>query len=120
MSENDSEDPVQETEEKKKWSIRREPAVQFLLRGLAISLPSVLTIVIVIWVLNGVNNYIVQPTSYAVQWSIAQFVDESVPAKELVFVPGQPEVKYCDANYLWKPEDARRLNEWFAELPGFR
>ncbi|QDU79061.1 hypothetical protein Pla110_07650 [Polystyrenella longa] len=113
MSETDSDTSPEEPEEKKKWSIRKEPAVQFLLRGLAISLPSILTIVILIWVLNGINTYIIQPTSYAVQWSLAQFVDNSVKTDNLLMVTGQPEIDYCGDNYLWEADAAKRLNEWF-------
>lgn len=115
MSAESPEDTSENQEEDKKWSFRKEPAVQFALRGLAISLPPVLTIVILIWVLNGVNNYIIKPTSFMVQWTMAQLVDDSISTNGLQAVTGQPALEYCGTNYLFHQEMAERLNEWSEE-----
>jgi uncharacterized membrane protein len=43
----------------------------FFLRGLAIILPPVLTLLILLWALNGINTYVVQPVNSVVRYSVA-------------------------------------------------
>lgn len=62
---------------------RAVTAGQFVLRGLAISLPPILTLVILIWVLRGIYDYIISPASATVRFSIASAIDESVPVDNL-------------------------------------
>jgi uncharacterized membrane protein len=44
----------------------------FFLRGLAIILPPILTIVILLWAANAFNNYIIYPINTAVRYAVAQ------------------------------------------------
>lgn len=74
--------------------------LQFVLRGLAISLPSVLTVVILIWVLRGVNSYIIYPATSAMKWVLAQSHDRSLATETLVKLSGGPELEGCGRNYL--------------------
>mgnify|MGYP002624783052 CR=1 FL=1 len=78
----------------------RHPAIRFFLRGLAISLPTILTIVILLWLANGVNTYIIRPTAAAVKYVFATVVDESVSADSLTTPANRPELPFCDRNYL--------------------
>ncbi|REJ80336.1 MAG: DUF502 domain-containing protein [Planctomycetota bacterium] len=84
----------------------QRPALRFFLRGLAISLPTILTIVIVLWLVTGVNRYIIQPTAAAVKYVFAAVVDESVAADSLVVLRNRPELEYCGRNYSVTPETA--------------
>lgn len=77
--------------------------IHFVLRGLAISLPLILTIVIFIWVLRGVNAYLIYPATSAVKWVLAQGVDESIDAAPLVKLPLAPELEGCGKNYVVTP-----------------
>ena len=56
---------------------------QFVLRGLAISLPPILTLVILLWVARGVYDYIVAPASNSVRYVIGTAIDNSEPVKDL-------------------------------------
>jgi uncharacterized membrane protein len=73
---------------------------KFVLRGLAIALPTVLTIVILIWVLWGVNTYVIYPATAAMKWALAQKLDESVDSQPLVKLPAGPELEHAGRNYL--------------------
>lgn len=88
---------------------RRQTMHQVFLRGLAISLPAILTIVILLWLIGGVTAYIVNPTTASVKWVIAQFVDQSVDIshENLVKLEDGPPLPHCGENYLV----AKRLNE---------
>lgn len=74
--------------------------LHFVLRGLAISLPSVVTVVILLWVVRGINTYIVFPTTSAMKWVLAQGLDSSVPATGLVKLSGGPPLELCEHGYL--------------------
>ncbi|MCA9089998.1 MAG: DUF502 domain-containing protein [Planctomycetaceae bacterium] len=80
---------------------KQEPSpTQIFLRGLAASLPAVLTIVILLWVLNGVNGYIIQPATWTVKFLLAQGVSEAVPSNSLLHLEAAPPLEYCDSGYL--------------------
>ena len=80
---------------------RTQTVRQVFLRGLAISLPAILTIVILLWLIGGINDYIIQPTTTLVKWSIASVVDKSVPLTDnLVKLDNGPPLKYVGVNYL--------------------
>lgn len=66
---------------------RAASAGQFVLRGLAISLPPILTLVILIWVTRGIYDYIIGPASATVRYTIGSLIDESVPADTLRPLP---------------------------------
>lgn len=78
---------------------QRPTASRFVLRGLAIVLPPILTIVILIWMVGVINDYIIAPTSYVVRFTIAQFVDESRPTDELVGWDRLPPLEFWGRNY---------------------
>jgi len=84
---------------------------RFFLRGLAISLPPILTLVIVIWVAGIVNNYIIVPTTTTVRYCIAYFTDDSQPRDNFVEVENLPPLEYCRKEYLVSKE---RANEFAA------
>ena len=75
---------------------------RFFLRGLATSLPPILTLVILLWVARGVNTYIVYPASATVRYVIAKFIDDSLPPDStgLVELPNAPPLEYVGRNYL--------------------
>lgn len=79
---------------------RKTTATQFFLRGLAISLPPVLTLLILLWIAQGIYGYVINPISTVVQYTIAQFIDASVPKADLVRLRGLPELEYCGRDYL--------------------
>ena len=56
---------------------------QFVLRGLAISLPPILTLVILLWVARGIYDYIIAPASNSVRYAIGSVIDDSVAANTL-------------------------------------
>ena len=67
-------------------------ATRIFLRGLTISLPPILTLLILFWILHGINDFIVQPISWAVRSCIAQAVvpQQTRPIAELVKPDGLP------------------------------
>ena len=78
---------------------RRSAATRFFLRGLSISLPPILTVVIVLWLAEGVNDYIIHPTSVGVEWAIAKVIDSSQPVRDLHELEGAPSLLGCGTNY---------------------
>lgn len=84
---------------------KRTPT-QFFVRGLAISLPAILTIIILIWIASGVRTYLIGPTTATVKWTLGQFIDRSVSIRnevgesELVRLRNGPELDFCGRNYL--------------------
>lgn len=87
---------------------------QFFLRGLAIVLPPILTLLILIWVGRMVYGYVVRPTSTLVQYTIAQVINDARPSDSLKPVPGPkdqvPQLEaYADTDYLVTEEARRRL-----------
>lgn len=81
----------------------------FFLRGLAISLPPILTLVIVIWVAGIVNDYIITPTTTTVRYCIAYFTDDSQPRDNFVQLESLPPLEYCRNDYLVSRDYAREL-----------
>jgi uncharacterized membrane protein len=82
---------------------------RFFLRGLAICLPPILTIVILIWLAGAVNYYIISPTSSVVRYGFAQFIENSVPTSKMVQWEKLPPLEYCRNNYRITPEFRREL-----------
>ena len=74
---------------------------RILLRGLAVSLPAVLTVVIAIWVGNFVNVYIIHPATISVKFLIAKFVDESLPTSSPLLgqIEGAPPINHTGSSY---------------------
>jgi uncharacterized membrane protein len=70
------------------------------LRGLAITLPSILTLVIVLWLGKLVYDYIVYPVSWVVRGIAANVVDDSRPRTELLRYDRLPPLDYVGRQYL--------------------
>lgn len=70
------------------------------LRGLAITLPSILTLVIVLWLGGLIYDYIVYPVSWVVRGIAAHVVDNSRPRTELVRYERLPPLDYVGRQYL--------------------
>ena len=88
-------------------------ATRIFLRGLAISLPPILTLVILIWILHGINDFIVQPISWAVRSCIAQAVvpQQTRPTSELVKPEGLPSLPFRERQYLVSKDERKVLLE---------
>ncbi|QDT38951.1 DUF502 domain-containing protein [Stratiformator vulcanicus] len=74
-------------------------ALQIFVKGLGISLPSILTLVILIWFGGVIYRYIIDPISWAVQYSIASVTSDARPADGLLDSPRLPQLKYTRAPY---------------------
>tara|TARA_R110002111_G_scaffold108086_2_gene166759 strand:+ start:4130 stop:5317 length:1188 start_codon:yes stop_codon:yes gene_type:complete len=83
---------------------------RFFLRGLAISLPPILTLVIVIWVAGIINNYIIVPTTTTVRYCIAYFTDDSQPRDNFVEIENLPPLEYCRKEYLISKTHAEQFS----------
>ena len=104
MSQNPTEDLPAADAAERPPSRKRSAATRFFLRGLAISLPPILTVVIVLWLAEGVNTYIIHPTSVGVEWAIAKVIDESRELEELKVLEGAPSLQGCGTGYRVEPE----------------
>ena len=80
------------------------------LRGLAITLPSILTVAILLWAAGMVLDYVVNPVSSLVRFSIAQAIRDDVSARDLVRPEVRPELDFVGRDYLLRPG---------AKVPGF-
>lgn len=89
-------------------------ASRVFLRGLAIALPPILTLLILIWILHGINDFVVQPISSAVQFCIAHAVERSRPLDGLVVSDGLPALPFCERNYRVLPQTRKALLERLA------
>lgn len=89
--------------------------VRIFLRGLAVSLPAILTIVIVIWIAQFVNEKLVEPATWTVKYLISRFVDESVPSSGLVHLDASPPLEYSGTVYLVTPGLRRDYFEFIAD-----
>ena len=81
----------------------RRGAGHVFLRGLAITLPSILTVAILIWAAGLVKDYVVDPVSGLVEFSIAQLIRDDVPADGLVRTADRPELEFVGRDYLLRP-----------------
>lgn len=86
-------------------------ATRIFLRGLAITLPPILTLVILFWILHGINDFVVQPISWSVRYCIAQAVvqQQTLPAEKLVRPDGLPALPFRERQYLVSSEDRKVL-----------
>lgn len=94
----------------KKKSPRLTP-MYFFLRGLAISLPAILTLAIVLWIATWINNNIISPATWTVKRVIAVFLDESVPRTTLVHLENGPELEGSGRRYMLTKELASELKK---------
>ncbi len=87
------------------------------MRGLAISLPAILTLVILLWAASLLNDYIIQPTSNAVRYVIATVIDQSRPLDDLVTLDQQAPIPYCEKSYRVTKRTRELYNRF---LQGYR
>ncbi len=92
-------------------------ATRVFLRGLAIALPPILTLVILIWIVHGINSFVIQPISAAVRYGIAHAVqkDRVRPVSGLVRADGLPGLPQCERNYFVLPKARTELLETIAQ-----
>jgi uncharacterized membrane protein len=79
---------------------KKATATHFLLKGLAISLPPILTLVIIIWIGRAVNDYIIHPVSTSVRYTISQFISNAQPSAGFVEWDKLDDVRYLDQDYV--------------------
>ncbi|MFN0052647.1 MAG: DUF502 domain-containing protein [Planctomycetales bacterium] len=66
---------------------KRATATYFFLRGLAIIVPPVATLLILLWIANAFNTYIIQPINGVVRYGMAQFSNNIRPRDTLEPAP---------------------------------
>src|ERR1700730_17114006 len=84
---------------------QRSTATYFFLRGVAITLPPVLTLLILLWAANGFNTYVIQPINTVVRYALATWNNDIRTRDQLVAPPaGFPSLPEWNRNYLVTPE----------------
>src|SRR5580704_19747613 len=89
---------------------KKATATQFFLKGLAIVLPPILTLVILVWIGQMIYGYVVSPITTGVRFVIAEVVDKSRPTLNLVPAPEFPPLPYCGSEYRIPPNAAQELH----------
>lgn len=85
---------------------------RILVRGLAVILPTIFTIVVLIWVLNFLNKYIIVPATWTVKYSMSHLVDNSVASTSLLRLEANPPLDYCESSYLVTKTLRQRYNKF--------
>lgn len=88
---------------------RKATATQFLLKGLAISLPPILTLVILAWIGQIIYGYVVRPITTGVRFVIAEVIDQSRPTSKFVRPVGLPPLDDCGDDYRLTRKAAREF-----------
>src|ERR1700722_12288720 len=88
---------------------KKAPPTQFFLKGLALVLPPILTLVILVWIGQMIYGYVVNPITTGVRFVIAEMIDKSQPTIDLVEPAGLPPLEYCGTNYRIPPAVAPEL-----------
>lgn len=79
----------------------RSTPTYFFLRGVAITLPPVLTLLILLWAANGFNTYVIQPINTVVRYALATWHNDIRTRDALVTPPvGFPSLPEWKRNYL--------------------
>src|SRR5579863_5650717 len=79
----------------------RGSATYFFLRGVAITLPPVLTLLILLWAANGFNTYVILPINTVVRFALATWKNDIRTANQLASLPaGFPSLSEWGRNYL--------------------
>jgi uncharacterized membrane protein len=90
----------------------RRSATYFVLRGVAITLPPVLTLLILLWAANGFNTYVIQPINSVVRFALATWKNDIRTADQLAPPPaGFPPLPEWGRNYLVTKEAAEEYQE---------
>jgi uncharacterized membrane protein len=87
---------------------KKATPTQFFLKGLAIVLPPILTLVILVWIGQIVYGYVVSPVTTGVRFVVAEIIDKSRPTSEFVGEATFPPLKYVGSDYRLPPEVAQR------------
>src|SRR5271163_3822728 len=87
---------------------KKATPTQFFLKGLAIVLPPILTLVILVWIGQMIYSYVVSPVTTGVRFVIAEIIDKSRPTNQLESAPGLPPLEYCGNEYRLPPEVVRQ------------
>lgn len=92
-------------------------ATRVFLRGLAIALPPILTLVILFWIVHGINTFVIQPISSAVRFSIAHAVQEGRvrTLDGLVKPDGLPGLPHSERSYFVAPSTRTELLEFISK-----
>src|SRR5262245_1645948 len=86
---------------------RRSSATYFFLRGVAIVLPPVLTLLILLWVANGFNIYLIQPINTVVRYVMAELKNDIRTRDQLHPRPKNfPSIPEWQRSYLVTPKMA--------------
>jgi uncharacterized membrane protein len=88
---------------------KKATPTQFFLKGLAIVLPPILTLVILVWIGQMIYGYVVNPVTTGVRFVIAEVIDKSRPTNEFESASSLPPLEYCGSDYKLPPDVARRL-----------
>lgn len=86
-------------------------ARQIFARGLAITLPSILTLVIVLWIGRLVYDYLIYPVSTLVRFAVAEVIETSVPRASLLRHDRLPPLDFVDHHYLLSREKNAELEK---------
>lgn len=84
---------------------------RIFLKGLAITLPAILTFVILVWVASLLNTYIISPTNSAVRYVIALMIEDSLPKSSLVKLEDGPPLPHADVSRYRVTKDLKKTFE---------
>ncbi len=84
---------------KSKQKLPKGAATRVFLRGLSISLPPILTLLILLWVGRGLNDYIIKPIGDVVRWSIAKGINQIQAENDLLPSRGLPPLPHWEDRY---------------------
>ncbi len=89
---------------------RRFTPTYFFLRGLAITLPPVLTLLILLWIGNAFNSYVIRPINTVVRYGLALVHNDIRTKEQLSARPGGfPPLPEWQRNYFVTPKLAEEL-----------
>jgi len=98
-------------------SSNRSAMGKIFFRGLAFVLPSILTLVILLWIGGAVYDYIINPVSTFVRYTIAQTIDESKPTEQFIRWDRLPALDHYGSGYLISKEFRKKLEKKLAQQP---
>src|SRR5713226_1919874 len=91
---------------------QRSTPTYFFLRGVAITLPPVLTLLILLWAANGFNTYVIHPINTVVRFALATWKNDIRTRDQLVSPPrGFPNLPEWQRNYFVTRKLAEELGD---------